>query len=164
MAAATAGFLAWNLSPARIFLGDSGATSWGSSWGRRRCTRTRWGEPDPLFRRRGGGVHALPVRHGVYARPPGEGAQERLQRPPGARLPEDHARPAKHRQVTNVYLGLAALSGLAASFGATGTVAGFVAGGALVFACCLFMAFLPSSPERRATDSLVPAQALEWAE
>ncbi len=51
--------------------------------------------------------------------------------------------PAKHRQVTNVYLGLAALSGLAASFGATGTVIGLGAGGALVCACCLFMAFLP---------------------
>ena len=51
--------------------------------------------------------------------------------------------PAKHRQVTNVYLGLSALCGLAASFGATGTVAGLLAGGTLVLACCLFMAFLP---------------------
>ncbi len=51
--------------------------------------------------------------------------------------------PAKHRQVSIVYFGLSALSGLAALLAAGGTPLRFLGGGVLVLSCCLFMAFLP---------------------
>jgi UDP-N-acetylmuramyl pentapeptide phosphotransferase/UDP-N-acetylglucosamine-1-phosphate transferase len=60
-----------------------------------------------------------------------------------------HARP---RQVTNVYLALTALCGLAASFLAMGTPKGLLAGAVLVPVCCLFMAFLPEIAKRMGYD------------
>ena len=51
--------------------------------------------------------------------------------------------PAKHRQVSIVYLGLATLSGLAALLAAGGTPLRLLGGAVLLLGCCLFMAFLP---------------------
>ncbi len=144
LAAATAGFLAWNLSPARIFLGDSGSHFVGFFLG----AGALYTEPvggsailafvvaaviftSFLFDTAFTLVRRTRARKNVFS-----AHREHIYQ----RITPD---PAKHRQVTNVYLGLAALSGLAASFGATGTTVGMFAGGALVLACCLFMTFLP---------------------
>lgn len=144
LAAATAGFLAWNLSPARIFLGDSGSHFVGFFLG----AAALYAEPaggNPIFAFVVAAVVFTPflfdtaftlVRRARARKNVFSAHREHIYQ----RVTPD---PAKHRQVTNVYLGLAALSGLAASLGATGTTAGLVAGGALVFACCAFMAFLP---------------------
>ncbi|MBD0327759.1 MAG: hypothetical protein ICV68_15090 [Pyrinomonadaceae bacterium] len=51
--------------------------------------------------------------------------------------------PAKHRQVTNIYLGLSTLSGLATLLAAEGTLLRLLGGGVLILGCCLFMALLP---------------------
>jgi UDP-GlcNAc:undecaprenyl-phosphate GlcNAc-1-phosphate transferase len=51
--------------------------------------------------------------------------------------------PARHRQVSIVYFGLSALSGLAALLAAGDTPLRLLGGAALVLGCCLFMAFLP---------------------
>lgn len=144
LAAATAGFLSWNLSPARIFLGDSGSHFVGFFLG----AAALYSEPVG-----GSPVAAFVVAAVVFTPFLFDTAFTLLRRARARknvfsahrehiyqRITPD---PAKHRQVTNVYLGLAALCGLAASFGATGTVAGLLSGGALVFVCCLFMAFLP---------------------
>ena len=144
MAAATAGFLVWNLSPARIFLGDSGSHFVGFFLGAAALYADPVGE-SPILAFVVAAVVFTPflfdtaftlVRRARARKNVFSAHREHLYQ----RITPD---PAKHRQVTNVYLGLAALSGLAASFGATGTVVGLGAGGALVFACCLFMAFLP---------------------
>ena len=144
LAAATAGFLAWNLSPARIFLGDSGSHFVGFFLGAAVLYA------DPVER---SSVLAFLVAAVVFT-PFLFDTAFTLARRARARKNVFSAHrehiyqritpdPAKHRQVTNIYLGLAALSGLAASFAATGMVAGLVAGGILVLVCCLFMAFLP---------------------
>ena len=144
MAAATAGFLSWNLSPARIFLGDSGSHFVGFSLG----AAALYADPvggSPILAFLVAAVVFTPflfdtaftlVRRARARKNVFSAHREHIYQ----RITPD---PAKHRQVTNVYLGLAALSGLAASFGATGTTVGIVAGGALVLACCLIMAFLP---------------------
>ena len=144
LAAATAGFLTWNLSPARIFLGDSGSHFLGFFLGAAALYAHPVGRSSILaflvaavvftpflFDTAFTLVRRARAKKNVFS-----AHREHIYQ----RLTPD---PAKHRQVTNVYLGLAALSGLAASFGATGTIVGLVAGGALVCACCLFMAFLP---------------------
>ncbi len=142
--ATTAGFLTWNLSPARIFLGDSGSHFVGFFLG-----AALYADPvgrSPILAFLVAAVVFTPflfdtaftlVRRARVGKNIFSAHREHIYQ----RLTPD---PAKHHQVTNVYLGLAALSGLAASFGATGTVViGLGAGGALVCACCLFMAFLP---------------------
>jgi UDP-N-acetylmuramyl pentapeptide phosphotransferase/UDP-N-acetylglucosamine-1-phosphate transferase len=149
LAAATAGFLAWNLSPARIFLGDSGSHFVGFFLG----AAALYAEPvrgNPIFAFLIAAVVFTPflfdtaftlVRRARARKNVFSAHREHIYQ----RVTPD---PAKHRQVTNVYLGLAALSGLAASLGATGTTAGLAAGGALVVACCVFMTFLPSISRR----------------
>ena len=144
LAAATAGFLAWNLSPARIFLGDSGSHFVGFFLG----AAALYTEPVG-----GSSIVAFVVAAVVFAPFLFDTAFTLVRRARARknvfsahrehiyqRITPD---PAKHRQVTNIYLGLAALSGLAASFGATGTTVGVVFGGALILVCCTFMAFLP---------------------
>ncbi len=144
MAAATAGFLAWNLSPARIFLGDSGSHFVGFFLGSAALY------VDPV---RENSILAFFVAAIVFAPFLFDTAFTLVRRARARknvfsahrehiyqRITPD---PSKHRQVTNVYLGLAALCGLAASFGASGTTMGFLVGGVLVLACCFFMSFLP---------------------
>ena len=144
MAAAAAGFLAWNLSPARIFLGDSGSHFVGFFLGAAALYTAPVG---------GSLVVAFVVAAVVFTPFLFDTAFTLLRRArAGKNILSAHREhiyqritpnPAKHRQVTNVYLGLAALSGLAASFGARGTALGALAGAGLIFACCVFMALLP---------------------
>ena len=144
MAAATAGFLAWNLSPARIFLGDSGSHFVGFFLGAAALYTEPVGE-SPLLAFVVAAVVFAPflfdtaftlVRRALARKNVFSAHREHIYQ----RIAPD---PAKHRQVTNVYLALSALSGLAAMLGARGTPLGLATGGALVLACCLFMAFLP---------------------
>lgn len=144
MAAATAGFLAWNLSPARIFLGDSGSHFVGFFLGAAALYTEPVGE-SPLLAFVVAAVVFAPflfdtaftlVRRALARKNVFSAHREHIYQ----RIAPD---PAKHRQVTNVYLALSALSGLAAMLGARGTPLGLAAGGALVLTCCLFMAFLP---------------------
>jgi hypothetical protein len=51
--------------------------------------------------------------------------------------------PAKHRQVTNIYLGHSTLSCLAALLAAEGTLLRLLGGGVLIVGCYLFIALLP---------------------
>jgi UDP-N-acetylmuramyl pentapeptide phosphotransferase/UDP-N-acetylglucosamine-1-phosphate transferase len=153
MAAATTGFLAWNLSPARIFLGDSGSHFLGFFLGAAALYT------DPV---RGSPVLAFVVAAVVFTPFLFDTAftlvRRAMERKHIFRAHREHIyqrltpNPTKHRQVTNVYLGLAALSGLAASFVAMGTPKGLLAGTALVVACCLFMAFLPEISKRMGYD------------
>ena len=145
LGAATAGFLAWNLSPARIFLGDSGSHFVGFFLGAAALYT------DPV-----GGSNLLAfvvaaavftpflfdtaftlMRRGLAGKNVFSAHREHIYQ----RITPD---PAKHRQGTNVYLSLSTLSGLAAMVGAGGTPLRLLAGTAILVACCFFMAFLPS--------------------
>jgi UDP-N-acetylmuramyl pentapeptide phosphotransferase/UDP-N-acetylglucosamine-1-phosphate transferase len=153
VAAATAGFLVWNLSPARIFLGDSGAYFVGFYL----AAAALYAQPvagSPylaflvaaavftpyLFDTGFTLVRRAQARKNVFS-----AHREHLYQ----RITPD---PAKHRQVTNVYLGLAAASGLAALLAAGGTPLRLLGGAAIIAGCCLAMALLPSlaGRERRA--------------
>ncbi len=149
MVAAVAGFIVWNVSPARIFLGDSGSYFVGFFLG----AVTLYTEPvgdSPylafvvaaavftpflfdtgytLARRVWAGKNVFAAhREHIYQR-----------------ITPD---PAKHRQVSIVYYGLATLSGLAALFVSGGTPGvdmpvRLLGGGTLIAGCCLLMALLP---------------------
>jgi UDP-N-acetylmuramyl pentapeptide phosphotransferase/UDP-N-acetylglucosamine-1-phosphate transferase len=144
LAAATAGFLLWNLSPARLFLGDSGSHFVGFFLGAVVLyTEPVGGSPYLAFvvaaavltpflfdtaytlvrrARAGKNVFAAHREH-VYQR-----------------ITPD---PAEHRQASIIYLGLASLSGLAALLAAGGTTPRLLGGGAIVAGCCLLIALLP---------------------
>ena len=151
MAAATAGFLAWNFSPARIFLGDSGSHFVGFFLG----AAALYTQPVA-----GNSFLAFVVAAVVFAPFLFDTAFTLVRRARARKnifsAHREHIYqrvtpdPAKHRQVTNVYLVLSALSGLAAMLGAEGTPLGLLAGGTLVLACCLFMAFLPFISQKTA--------------
>ena len=143
LAAATAGFLLWNLSPARIFLGDSGSHFLGFFLGAAALyTPPAGGNPflafivaaviftpflfDTAFtlvRRARAGKNVFSAhREHIYQR-----------------VTPD---PTRHRQVSIVYFGLATVSGLAALLASRG---GFLllAGSAIVLAAVSVMAVLP---------------------
>lgn len=147
LAAAVAGFVMWNTSPARIFLGDSGSHFVGFFLGAMALYTKPVG---------GAGIDAFAAfmvaaavftpflfdtaytlirrawaRKNVFA-----AHREHIYQ----RITPD---PAKHRQVTNTYLCLSALSGLAALLAAGNTPLRLFGGGALILGCCLLMAFLP---------------------
>ncbi len=144
LAAAVAGFLMWNVSPARIFLGDSGSHFVGFFLGAMALytgpvagstflafvvvamvfTPFLFDTAYTLVRRAWARKNVFTAhREHIYQR-----------------ITPD---PAKHRQVSIVYFGLSALSGLAALLAAGGTPLRLLGGGVLVLGCCLFMAFLP---------------------
>jgi UDP-N-acetylmuramyl pentapeptide phosphotransferase/UDP-N-acetylglucosamine-1-phosphate transferase len=150
LGAAVAGFLMWNISPARIFLGDSGSHFVGFFLG----TVALYAEPvngNPylsfvvvaavftpflfdtaftLIKRAGTGKNIFDAhREHIYQR-----------------ITPD---PSKHRQVSNVYYALAALAGLAALLAAEGTPLRLFMGGAIVAGCCLLMALLPNLATKR---------------
>jgi UDP-N-acetylmuramyl pentapeptide phosphotransferase/UDP-N-acetylglucosamine-1-phosphate transferase len=147
LAAAVAGFMLWNVSPARIFLGDSGSHFAGFFLGATALYTTPVGGSalvalltfvvtaavfTPfLFDTAYTLVRRVRARKNVFS-----AHREHIYQ----RITPD---PAKHRQVTNVYLGLSALSGLAALLAAEGTTLGLFIGGVLILGCCLFMALLP---------------------
>jgi UDP-N-acetylmuramyl pentapeptide phosphotransferase/UDP-N-acetylglucosamine-1-phosphate transferase len=147
LAAAIAGFLMWNVSPARIFLGDSGSHFIGFFLG-----------AVALYTRPVGGsvvgvYLAFVVAAAVFTPFLFDTAYTLVRRArAGKNVFTAHREhiyqritpdPAKHRQVSIVYFGLCAISGLAALLAAGDTPLGMLGGAALVLGCCLFMAFLP---------------------
>ncbi len=147
LAGAVAGFLMWNLSPARIFLGDSGSHFIGFFLGATVLYTKPIGGPVAgtylafvvaavvftpfLFDTAYTLVRRAWARKNVFA-----AHREHIYQ----RITPD---PAKHRQVSIVYFGLSALSGLAALLASGGTPLRLLAGAILVLGCCLCMAFLP---------------------
>ena len=147
LAAAVAGFLVWNVSPARIFLGDSGSHFTGFFLGAAALYTKPIGET-PV------GVYlAFLVAAAVFTSFLFDTAYTLVRRAWARknvftahrehiyqRITPD---PTKHRQVSIVYFGLSALSGLAALLAAEGTPLRLLSGAALLLGCCSFMAFLP---------------------
>lgn len=144
LAAAVAGFLMWNVSPARIFLGDSGSHFVGFFLGAMALYT------GPVV---GSAFLAFAVVAMVFAPFLFDTAYTLVRRAWARknvftahrehiyqRITPD---PAKHRQVSITYFGLSTLSGLAALLAAGGTPLRLLGGGVLVLGCCLFMAFLP---------------------
>ncbi len=144
VAAAMGGFLVWNLSPARIFLGDSGAYFVGFFLAAAALyTGPVAGSPflafvvaaavftPYLFDTGFTLVRRAWARKNVFS-----AHREHLYQ----RISPD---PAKHRQVSNVYYALAAVSGLAALLASGGTPARLLVGGLIVAGCCVVMALLP---------------------
>lgn len=147
LAAAVAGFLMWNVSPARIFLGDSGSHFIGFFLG-----------AVALYTKPIGGTAvgvylAFLVAAAVFTPFLFDTAYTLVRRAWARRnvftAHREHIYqritpdPTKHRQVSIVYFGLSALSGLAALLAAEGTALRFLSGAALLLGCCLLMVFLP---------------------
>jgi UDP-N-acetylmuramyl pentapeptide phosphotransferase/UDP-N-acetylglucosamine-1-phosphate transferase len=147
LAAAVAGFMVWNISPARIFLGDSGSYFVGFFLGAVALYAAPVGGSSylgfvvvaavftpflfdtgyTLARRVWAGKEVFTAhREHIYQR-----------------IARD---PTKHRQVSIIYYTLAVLSGLATLFASGGTdmePVRLLGGGALVVGCCLAMTLLP---------------------
>src|SRR5215210_3899829 len=153
LAAAVAGFMMWNVSPARIFLGDSGSHFVGFFLG----TTALYTKPleEPVV----GAFVAFVVAAAVFTPFLFDTAYTLVRRAAARknlfaahrehiyqRITPD---PAKHRQVTNVYLGLSALSGLASLLAAGGTPLRLLGGGAIVAGCCSLIALLPRIAGRK---------------
>lgn len=146
LGAAVGGFLMWNLSPARIFLGDSGSHFVGFFLG----AVALYAEPTTAA----GPYLAFVVAAAVFAPFLFDTAFTLVRRARAGKNVFDAHRehiyqritpdPAKHRQGSIVYLALAALSGLAALLAAGGTTPRLAAGGAVLAAVCLSMALLPT--------------------
>ena len=150
LAAAVAGFLVWNLSPARIFLGDSGSHFVGFFLG----ALALYTEPV------GGSPYlALAVAAAIFAPFLFDTASTLVRRAwSGKNVFAAHREhvyqrvtpdPARHRQTSIVYYALAALSGLAALLAAGGTPGRLLAGAAILACCCSLMAYLPAIAARR---------------
>ena len=153
LAAAAAGFLMWNVSPARIFLGDSGSHFIGFFLGAVALYT------EPVGETMAGTYLAFVVAAAVFAPFLFDTAYTLVRRAWARKnvftAHREHIyqritpNPAKHRQVSIVYFGLSALSGLAALLAAGGTPLRLLSGGILVSGCCLFMAFLPRIAKER---------------
>ncbi len=149
LAAAVGGFMLWNLSPARIFLGDSGSHFVGFFLGAAALYTEPVGRAGDayspylafvvaavvfapfLFDTAFTLVRRAKARKNIFA-----AHREHIYQ----RITPD---PAKHRQVSNVYFAFSAVAGLAALLASGGTLLRLLGGGALVLGLCLFMAFLP---------------------
>jgi UDP-GlcNAc:undecaprenyl-phosphate GlcNAc-1-phosphate transferase len=150
LAAAVAGFMTWNVSPARIFLGDSGSHFVGFFLGAAALyTEPIGGSPYLAF------IVAVAIftpflfdtaftllRRARMGKNIFEAHREHIYQ----RIAPD---PAKHRQASNVYYALAAFSGLAVLLAAGGTLLRLLGGALLILALCLFMAFLPHLAKER---------------
>lgn len=155
LAAAVAGFLMWNISPARIFLGDSGSHFVGFFLGAVALYTEPIGGAGAAY----GPFLAFVVAAVVFAPFLFDTAFTLVRRARARknifaahrehiyqRITPD---PAKHRQVSNVYFALSAFSGLAALLASGGTPLGLFGGLVLILGCCLFMAFLPRIARER---------------
>lgn len=149
LAAAVGGFMLWNISPARIFLGDSGSHFVGFFLGAVALYT------EPVGRASGpyGPYLAFVIAAAVFA-PFLFDTAFTLARRAAARknifaAHREHIYqrvtpdPAKHRQVSNIYFAFSALSGLAALLASGGTPLRLFGGGVLVLGLCLSMVFLP---------------------
>jgi UDP-N-acetylmuramyl pentapeptide phosphotransferase/UDP-N-acetylglucosamine-1-phosphate transferase len=149
LAAAVGGFMLWNVSPARIFLGDSGSHFVGFFLG----AVALYTEPVG----RAGGAYgpylAFVVAAAVFAPFLFDTAFTLVRRAKARknvfaahrehiyqRITPD---PAKHRQVSNVYFAFSAVAGLAALLASEGTPLRLLGGGVIILGLCLLMAFLP---------------------
>ncbi len=149
LAAAVGGFMLWNVSPARIFLGDSGSHFVGFFLG----AVALYTEP---VERAGGALGpylAFAVAAAVFAPFLFDTAFTLVRRAKARknvfaahrehiyqRITPD---PAKHRQVSNVYFAFSAVAGLAALLASGGAPLRLLGGGVMILGLCLFMAFLP---------------------
>ena len=149
LAAAVGGFMLWNVSPARIFLGDSGSHFVGFFLG----AVALYTEP---VERAGGALGpylAFAVAAAVFAPFLFDTAFTLVRRAKARknvfaahrehiyqRIAPD---PAKHRQVSNVYFAFSAVAGLAALLASGGAPLRLLGGGVMLLGLCLFMAFLP---------------------
>jgi len=149
LAAAVGGFMLWNVSPARIFLGDSGSHFVGFFLG----AVALYTEP---IERAGGALGpylAFAVAAAVFAPFLFDTAFTLVRRAKARknvfaahrehiyqRITPD---PAKHRQVSNVYFAFSAVAGLAALLASGGAPLRLLGGGVMILGLCLFMAFLP---------------------
>ena len=149
LAAAVAGFLVWNVSPARIFLGDSGSHFVGFFLGAVALyTEPVGGAGSPY-----GSYLALLVAAAIFTPFLFDTAYTLVRRATARKnifaAHREHiyqritADPASHRQVSIVYFALSALAGIAAVLASGGTLLLLLLGGVLIFGLCLFMAFLP---------------------
>jgi UDP-N-acetylmuramyl pentapeptide phosphotransferase/UDP-N-acetylglucosamine-1-phosphate transferase len=149
LAAAVAGFLVWNVSPARIFLGDSGSHFVGFFLGAVTLYTGPVGGPGSPY----GPYLAFLVAAAIFAPFLFDTAYTLARRATARknifaahrehiyqRITPD---PASHRQVSNVYFAFSALSGSVAVLASGGTLLRLLAGGVLILGLCLFMAFLP---------------------
>jgi len=149
LAAAAGGFIMWNLSPARIFLGDSGSHFIGFFLGAVALYTEPIGETGSVY----SPYLAFVVAAAVFAPFLFDTAFTLVRRTIARKnvfaAHREHVYqritpdPARHRQVSNIYSALSAFCGLAVLLASGGTLLGLLGGAALIFGCCLFMVFLP---------------------
>jgi UDP-N-acetylmuramyl pentapeptide phosphotransferase/UDP-N-acetylglucosamine-1-phosphate transferase len=149
LAAAVGGFMLWNVSPARIFLGDSGSHFVGFFLG----AVALYTEPVEKAGGALGPFLAFAVAAAVFAPFLFDTAFTLVRRAKARknvfaahrehiyqRITPD---PAKHRQVSNVYFAFSAVAGLAALLASGGAPLRLLGGGVMILGLCLFMAYLP---------------------
>ena len=149
LAAAVAGVLVWNVSPARIFLGDSGSHFVGVFLGAVALYTEPVGGPGSLY----GPYLAFLVAAAIFTPFLFDTAYTLLRRATSRKnifaAHREHIyqritpEPASHRQVSIVYFAFSALAGIAAVLASGGTPLLLLLGGVLIFGLCLFMTFLP---------------------
>jgi len=155
LAAAVGGFMLWNVSPARIFLGDSGSHFVGFFLGAVALYTEPVGRAGDAY----GPYLAFVVAAAVFAPFLFDTAFTLVRRAKARknvfaahrehiyqRITPD---PAKHRQVSNVYLAFSAVAGLAALLASGGTPLRLLGGGVIILGLCIFMAFLPRIAGKR---------------
>lgn len=149
LAAAVGGFMLWNVSPARIFLGDSGSHFVGFFLGAVALYTEPVGRAGDAF----GPYLAFAVAATVFAPFLFDTAFTLVRRAKARknvfaahrehiyqRITPD---PAKHRQVSNVYFAFSVVAGLAALLASGGSPLRLLGGVVMILGLCLFMAFLP---------------------
>ena len=155
LAAAVAGFLAWNISPARIFLGDSGSHFVGFFLGAVALYTEPVGEPGSPY----GPYLAFLVAAAIFTPFLFDTAFTLVRRATARKnifaAHREHVYqritpdPASHRQVSIVYFAFSALAGIAAVLASGGTLLLLLLAGILLFGLCLIMAFLPGIAAKR---------------
>ena len=155
LAAAVAGFLAWNISPARIFLGDSGSHFVGFFLGAVALYTEPVGEPGSPY----GPYLAFLVAAAIFTPFLFDTAFTLVRRATARKnifaAHREHVYqritpdPASHRQVSIVYFAFSALAGIAAVLASGGTLLLLLLAAILIFGLCLIMAFLPGIAAKR---------------
>jgi UDP-N-acetylmuramyl pentapeptide phosphotransferase/UDP-N-acetylglucosamine-1-phosphate transferase len=152
---ATAGFLIWNISPASIFVGDSGAYFLGFTLAAAALyapaiSGRQW---TPI------GFLACVVVFTPYLFDTGYTLIRRFRGGAGKNIFLAHREhiyqritptTQMHRRTSNLYYGLSIIAGFAALLISRGTTSSIVAGIALVIACCALLAALPTLVGRHA--------------
>ena len=155
LAAAVAGFLAWNISPARIFLGDSGSHFVGFFLGAVALYTEPVGEPGSPY----GPYLAFLVAAAIFTPFLFDTAYTLVRRATARKnifaAHREHVYqritpdPASHRQVSIVYFAFSALAGIAAVLASGGTLLLLLLASILIFGLCLIMASLPGIAAKR---------------